>query len=99
MGEAGIPEWAGLLVGDLYVELLDKLGLADKADIRARNLPYGDQISKTCLECAAVLIGILEISTVRYKNDLLEQNTWGELAEDYVPPVDVVDHEMDEGEG
>ena len=63
------------------------------------NLPYGDQISKTCLECAAVLIGILEISTVRYKNELLEQNTWGELAEDYVPPVDVVDHEMDEGEG
>lgn len=63
------------------------------------NLPYGDQISKTCLECAAVLIGILEISTVRYKNDLLEQNTWGELVEDYVPPVDVVDHEMDEGEG
>lgn len=63
------------------------------------DLPYGDQISKTCLECAAVLIGILEISTVRYKNDLLEQNTWGELVEDYVPPVDVVDHEMDEGEG
>ena len=25
LGEAGIPEWAGLLVGDLYVELLDKL--------------------------------------------------------------------------
>lgn len=25
------------------MELLDKLGLADKADIRARNLPYGDQ--------------------------------------------------------
>lgn len=62
------------------------------------NLPYGDQISKTCLECAAVLIGILEISTVRYKNDLL-QNKEGEVVDDYVPPVDVVEHEMDEGEG
>jgi hypothetical protein len=44
-------------------------------------------------------LGILEISSVTYKNDLLAQNKEGELVEDYVPPVDVVDHEMDEGEG
>lgn len=63
------------------------------------NLPYGDQISKTCLECAAVLIGILEISTARYKNDLLEQNTWGELVDDYIDPETTVNHESDEGVG
>ena len=30
-------------VTEHYRYLLDKLGLADKADTRARNLPYGDQ--------------------------------------------------------
>ena len=62
-------------------------------------LPYGDEISRTFLACATILLGILEISSVTYKNDLLAQNKEGEIVEDYVPPVDVVDHEMDEGEG
>lgn len=37
-------------------------------------LPYGDQISKTCLACATLLLGILEISTATYKADLLAQS-------------------------
>lgn len=37
-------------------------------------LPFGDQISKTFLACATLLIGILEISTATYKADLLAQN-------------------------
>lgn len=32
-------------------------------------LPYGDEISKTCLSIAAILLGILEIASVTYNKD------------------------------
>jgi len=35
-------------------------------------LPYGEQISKTFLACATFLLGILEMSTVAYKQRQLE---------------------------
>ena len=62
-------------------------------------LPYGEQISKTCLALATLLLGILEISSLTYKNDLLAQANEGEPIGEYVPNADVVEHEMDEGEG
>lgn len=60
------------------------------------SLPFGDEISKTCLALATFLLGILEISTATYKSDLLAQ---GEVVDDYEAPTDVVDHEVDEGVG
>ena len=35
-------------------------------------LPYGEEISKTFLACATFLLGILEMSTVAYKQKQLE---------------------------
>lgn len=32
-------------------------------------LPYGDEISKTCLSIAAILLGILEIASVTYNKE------------------------------
>jgi len=62
-------------------------------------LPFGSQIQDTCVAIAAVLVGILEISSLTYKNDLLAQANEGEPIGEYVPNADVVEHEMDEGEG
>lgn len=59
-------------------------------------LPLADEISKTLMAVAAFLAGILEIATANYNK---AQADMGEIVEDYVPPIDVVDHEMDEGEG
>lgn len=60
------------------------------------NLPLADEISKTLMAIAAFLAGILEIATANYNKS---QAYVGEEADDYIPPVDVVEHEMDEGEG
>ena len=49
------------------------------------DLPLADEIS-------AFLAGILEIATATY-------NKGGEIVTDYEAPTDVVNHEMDEGEG
>jgi hypothetical protein len=55
-------------------------------------LPLADEISKTLMAIAAFLAGILEIATATY-------NKGGEIVNDYEAPTDVVNHEMDEGEG
>ena len=56
------------------------------------DLPLADEISKTLMAIAAFLAGILEIATATY-------NKGGEIVTDYEAPTDVVNHEMDEGEG
>ena len=50
------------------------------------NLPYGDQLSKTFLALAAILLGILKVASERYHKDL---NT----VRDDEPNEDIVDHE------
>ena len=47
-------------------------------------LPYGDEISKTCLALASVLLGILEIASATYNKDLTEINTDDLEGEDLV---------------
>lgn len=37
-------------------------------------LPYGDEVSKTCLALATFLLGILEIASATYNKDLTEIN-------------------------
>lgn len=37
-------------------------------------LPYGDEISKTCLALATFLLGILEIASATYNKELTEIN-------------------------
>ena len=49
-------------------------------------LPYGDQISKTFLALATILLGILKVASERYHRDL---NT----VRDDEPNEDIVDHE------
>lgn len=49
----------------------------DLADIW--NLPYGDQVQRTLLAVATVLLGFLKISTVRYHKDL---NIMDEVVDD-----------------
>jgi hypothetical protein len=34
------------------------------------NLPYGDQVQRTFLAVAAILLGLLKISTAKYHKDL-----------------------------
>lgn len=47
-------------------------------------LPYGEEISKTFLACATLLLGILELSTVAYKQKQLEAiDIQAELEDDY----------------
>jgi len=58
------------------------------------NLPLADEISKTLMAIAAFLAGILEIATATYNKAMS-----GEPIGEYVPNEDIVDHEMDEGEG
>ena len=50
-------------------------------------LPYGMQISKTCLAVAAILLGILELASARYNKEMvgvqsisdeLEGEVWNE---------------------
>lgn len=74
-----------VLLATFWVEISD-----------AWNLPYTEPIQRTILAISAVILGILKISTVAYKNALLNQ---GEDIGEYIPNEDVVDHEMDEGEG
>ena len=50
------------------------------------NLPYGDQLSKTFLALAAILLGILKVASERYHKDL---NT----VRDDEPNIDIVEHE------
>ena len=57
-----------VLLAAFYVDLADTW-----------NLPYGDQIQRTFLGVAAVLLGLLKISTVRYHKEL---NIMEEVAED-----------------
>ena len=40
-------------------------------------LPYGAEISKTCLALATLLLGILEIATARYNKDISEDEAHG----------------------
>ena len=79
-----IQRWLPL-VSTLYVALAAIWGL-----------PLADEISKTLMAIAAFLAGILEIATANYNKAMAEE---GDIVADYVPPVDVVDHEVDEGEG
>lgn len=58
------------------------------------NLPLADEISKTLMAVAAFLAGILEIATATYNKTVT-----GEDIGEYVPNEDIVEHEMDEGEG
>lgn len=71
------------LVSTLYVALAAIWGF-----------PYADEISKTLMAIAAFLAGILEIATATYNKDMA-----GEPVGEYVPNVDVVEHEVDEGRG
>ena len=58
------------------------------------NLPLADEISKTLMAVAAFLAGILEIATATYNKTVP-----GEDIGEYVPNEDIVEHEMDEGNG
>lgn len=54
-------------------------------------LPYGDEISKTCLALATFLLGILEIASVTYNK---EQNISLEMEDD-----EIAEHEVEEEVG
>ena len=63
----------------------------DLADIW--NLPYGDQIQRTLLAVATVLLGFLKISSVQYHKEI---NIMNELEMD---DAEVEDHEIEEEVG
>ena len=54
-------------------------------------LPYGDEISKTCLALATFLLGILEIASATYNK---EMNASLELTD-----AEIDSHEVEEGVG
>lgn len=45
-----------------------------KAIANIWNLPFGDEISATCLALATFLLGILEIASATYNKDMAEVN-------------------------
>lgn len=57
-----------VLLAALYVDLAD-----------IWNLPYGNQVQRTLLAVAAILLGLLKISSVQYHKEL---NIMDEVAED-----------------
>ena len=54
-------------------------------------LPFGDEISKTCLALATFLLGILEIASATYNK---EQN-----ASLPIEDIEIDNHEVEEGVG
>ena len=54
-------------------------------------LPYGMQISKTCLAVAAILLGILELASARYNKDM---NASPEMDD-----AEIEEHEIEEEVG
>lgn len=46
-------------------------------------LPYGDEVSKTCLALATFLLGILEIASATYNKDMANVNVDDLEGEDY----------------
>ena len=70
----------------------------DIADIW--NLPYGNEVQRTFLAVAAILLGILKISTAKYHKDLAQMNADDDvLVRTDAPNEDKVNHEKSEGEG
>lgn len=59
-------------------------------------LPFGDEISKTCLALATFLLGLLEIASAIYNKEI---NADSELERDDAPNMDIVSHEDIDGVG
>lgn len=59
-------------------------------------LPYGDEISKTCLALATFLLGLLEIASALYNKDV---NKDSEMERNDEPNADIVSHEDIDGVG
>lgn len=72
-------------IGASYIALSDIWGL-----------PLGDAINKTITVICTLLASYLEISSVAYEK---RQNSFGVDIGEYVFNEDVVEHEVDEGEG
>ena len=60
------------------------------------DLPLGSEVNKTIAVFATFLASYLEICTVVYEKN---KNGMGEDIGEYVPNEDIVEHEVDEGEG
>ena len=54
-----------------------------KAIANIWNLPFGDEISATCLALATFLLGILEIASATYNKDMAEVNVDDLEGEEY----------------
>ena len=62
-----------------------------KAIANIWNLPFGDEISATCLALATFLLGILEIASATYNKDLASSPEMDD--------AEIEDHEIEEEVG
>lgn len=75
---------------------LPALGVAYLGLSEVWDLPFADKITKTIAVVVTLLASYLEICTVVYEK---KQNNTGEDIGEYIPNEDIVEHEVDEGNG
>ena len=75
---------------------LPALGVAYLGLSEVWGLPFADHISKTIAVAVTLLASYLEICTVDYEK---KQHNTGEDIGEYIPNEDIVEHEVDEGNG